>query len=214
MPEQERIRVMVVDDHTVVRNGIKFSLGAFDDIQLVAEADRGDEAVRLCDEFEPDVILMDMMMPGMDGVSATRAIVERHPQTQVIALTSFQEGSLVQDALAAGAVGYLLKDVVIDELADAIRSAHAGRVTLAPAAAQALAKEAARPPTVGADLTKREREVLALLVDGFSNVRIAEELGISVSTARFHVSAILSKLGAANRAEAAALAMKHRLLTH
>ena len=175
MPEQERIRVMVVDDHTVVRNGIKFSLSAFDDITLVAEADCGDEAVRLCEEFEPDVILMDMVMPGMDGVTATRTIAERHPQTQVIALTSFQEGSLVQEALAAGAVGYLLKDVVIDELADAIRSAHAGRVTLAPAAAQALAVEAARPPTVGADLTKREREVLALLVEGFSNVRIAEE---------------------------------------
>ena len=213
MSEQERIRVMVVDDHTVVRNGIKFSLSAFDDIKLVAEADCGDEAVRLCDEVEPDVVLMDMVMPGMDGVSATRVISERHPQTQVIALTSFQEGSLVQEALAAGAVGYLLKDVVIDELADAIRSAHAGRVTLAPAAAQALATEAARPPKVGADLTKREREVLALLVDGLSNVRIAEELGISVSTARFHVSSILSKLGAANRAEAAALAIKHRLLT-
>ena len=213
MPEQDCIRVMVVDDHTVVRNGIKFSLGAFDDIELVAEADCGDEAVRMCDEIEPDVVLMDMVMPGMDGVSATRAIVERHLQTQVIALTSFQEGSLVQDALAAGAVGYLLKDVAIDELAEAIRSAHAGRVTLAPAAAQALAQEAARPPAVGADLTGREREVLALLVDGFSNVKIAEELGISVSTARFHVSAILSKLGAANRAEAAALAVKHRLLT-
>jgi NarL family two-component system response regulator LiaR len=207
------IRVMVVDDHMVVRNGIRFSLNAFDDIELVAEADDGATALRLCDEVTPDVVLMDLVMPGMDGVTATRAITDRFPETQVIALTSFQEGSLVQEALQAGAIGYLLKDVVIDQLAEAIRSAHAGRATLAPAAAQALAQEAARVPEIGEDLTARERQVLALLVDGLSNQQIAEQLAISISTARFHVSAILSKLGAANRAEAAALAVRHRLLS-
>jgi NarL family two-component system response regulator LiaR len=156
---------------------------------------------------------MDLVMPGMDGVAATRAICERYQHVRVIALTSFQEGTLVQDALQAGALGYLLKDVAIDELAEAIRLAHAGRATLAPAAAQALARVVVQPLGLGDDLTGREREVLDLLVAGLSNVKIAEELGISVSTARFHVSAILSKLGAANRAEAAALAMKHGLVS-
>ncbi len=213
MVDPNRIRVLVVDDHMVVRNGIKFSLLAFDDIELIAEADSGEQALRLCDELQPDVVVMDLVMPGMDGVVATRAIVEKNPRIQVIALTSFQEGTLVQDALQAGAIGYLLKDVSMDELAQAIRSAHAGRATLAPEAARALAQTAAQPYRLGDDLTDREREVLALLVDGLSNARIAEALGISVSTARFHVSAILSKLGASNRAAAAALAMKHRLVS-
>jgi NarL family two-component system response regulator LiaR len=213
MVDPNCIRVLVVDDHMVVRNGIRFSLLAFDDIELIAEADSGEQALRLCDELQPDVVVMDLVMPGMDGVVATRAIVEKNPRIQVIALTSFQEGTLVQDALQAGAIGYLLKDVAMDELAQAIRSAHAGRATLAPEAARALAQTAAQPHRLGDDLTDREREVLALLVDGLSNARIAERLGISVSTARFHVSAILSKLGAANRAEAAALAMKHRLVS-
>ena len=132
------IRVMVVDDHAVVRNGIRFSLLAFDHIELVSEASSGQEALRLCGEVQPDVVLMDLKMPGLDGIAATRAIRERHPQVQVVALTSFQEASLVQEALQAGAIGYLLKNISSDELADAIRAAHAGRSTLAPEAAQVL----------------------------------------------------------------------------
>jgi NarL family two-component system response regulator LiaR len=205
---------MVVDDHAVVRNGIRFSLLAFDDIELVEEAESGREALGLCAEVQPDVILMDLMMPGLDGVATTRSILERHPDVKVIALTSFQEGNLVQDALQAGATSYLLKDVGMDELAEAIRAAHAGQPTIAPEAAKALAQAVVSPTTgPGTGLTERELEVLALIVDGKSNIDIAEELEISVSTARFHVSTILSKLGAANRAEAAALAVKNGLVS-
>jgi NarL family two-component system response regulator LiaR len=213
MSEQYRVRVVVVDDHAVVRNGIEYSLLAVDDIELVGSAESGAEAVRLCEELQPDVILMDMMMPGMDGVTATRVVLKRCPQARVIALTSFQEGSLVQKALRAGAISYLLKDVGMGELAQAIRSAYAGKATLAPEAAQSLAEAAMQPMDRGVNLTEREREVLTLIVEGRSNGEIAEELAVSLSTARFHVSTILSKLGATNRAEAAALAVKHGLVS-
>jgi NarL family two-component system response regulator LiaR len=212
MTKEAPIRLIVVDDHTVVRSGIKFSLLPFDDIELVGEAGSGEEALHLCGKLNPHVVLMDIMMPGMNGIETTRILRERFPQVQVIALTSFQEGSLVQEALEAGAIGYLLKDVDLDELARAIRSAAAGKPTLAPAAAQALVQAATEPRPLGDDLTERQREVLALLVEGLSNAEIADRLFISLSTARFHVSTILSKLGAANRAEAAALAVKHGLI--
>jgi len=212
MTEGDRIAVMVVDDHAVVRNGIRFSLLAFDDMELVGEAENGAEALRLCNEVQPDVILMDMLMPGMDGAATTRAILERYPHIRVIALTSFREGSLVEEALQAGAISYMLKDAAVDELADAIRLACSGQSTLAPAAAQALAQEAIRSSDLGFDLTDRQLEVLALIVEGLSNAQIAERLTISLPTARFHVSTILSKLSATNRAEAAALAVKHRLI--
>lgn len=212
MTEQRHIRVVVVDDHAVVRSGIEYSLQSLDDIDLVGSAASGSEALSLVEQIRPDVVLMDMMMPGMDGVAATRAIRERYPKIKVIALTSFQEGDLVQDALQSGAISYLLKDVGLEELADAIRAAHAGKVILAPEAAKALAEAAARPADPGFNLTHREREVLALIVEGKSNIEIADELSVSLSTARFHVSTILSKLEAANRAEAAALAVRHGLL--
>ncbi len=217
MASDRAIRVMIVDDHTVVRSGIRFSLLAFDDLELVAEAENGAEALAICGRLHaagmlPEVILMDMLMPEMDGVAATKAILDRYPEVDVIALTSFETGSLVQDALEAGAIGYLLKDAAIDELAEAVRAAWAGRVTLAPAAARALAEANQEPAVPAHNLTEREREVLALVVEGLSNLQIARRLGISPSTARFHVSTILSKLGAANRAEVAALAVKHGLI--
>ncbi|MBN1642842.1 MAG: response regulator transcription factor [Anaerolineae bacterium] len=202
---------MVVDDHTVVRGGLRMFLLAFDDIELVAEAASGEEAIQRCEAAQPDVVLMDMVMPGMDGAETTRILRERHPQVQVLALTSFEEGELVRNALQAGAIGYLLKDVPIDELASAIRAAHAGQSTLAPAAAQALVKATVSQAEQQYDLTPRQKEVLALIVDGLSNAEIAEQLVISPATARYHVSTILSKLGAANRAEAAALAVRYRL---
>ena len=213
MSEQHCIRVMIVDDHAVVRSGLRFFLLAFDDIELIAEADSGEEALQLCEKDRPDVILMDMMMPGMDGATATQAIRERYPQVQVIALTSFREEDLVQRALQAGAISYLLKDTSDEKLGEAIRSAYAGHSTLAPEATEALIHATTHPHKLGDDLTEREREVLGLMVEGLNNVDIAERLAISRATAKFHVSNILSKLNVTNRAEAIVLAVQHKLVT-
>lgn len=213
MTDSKAIRVMIVDDHAVVRSGLAAFLLAFDDLELAGEASSGVEAVRLCSQLQPDVVLMDLMMPEMDGATATRAIRQACPQIQVIALTSFPEEKLVQDALAAGAISYLLKNVSAEELAKAIRAAHAGKSTLAPEAAQALIHAANQPPAPGSDLTDREREVLALMVRGLDNNAIADRLTISRSTAKFHVSIILSKLGVGNRTEAVALAVQHHLVS-
>ncbi|MEA3439708.1 MAG: response regulator transcription factor [Chloroflexota bacterium] len=213
MTESIPIRVMLVDDHAVVRSGLSAFLLAYDDLELVSEAGGGEEAVRLCERVQPDVVLMDLVMPGMDGAAATYAIRERCPQIQVIALTSFKEEELVQGAMEAGAIGYLLKNVSADELVEAIRNAHAGRPTLAPEAAQALIRKATQPQEPGFDLTPREREVLALMVEGLSNPQIADRLVVSRSTVKFHVSSILSKLGVASRTEAVSLALKQNLVT-
>ena len=208
----ETIRVMLVDDHTMVRRGLGTFLKAFDDLQLAGEAESGAAAIRLCAETLPDVILMDMVMPDMDGAAATRLIRQQFPQVQVIALTSFKEGDLVKNALEAGAIGYLLKDVSAEELAGAIRAAHAGRATLSPEAAQALVETATQPPAPGLDLTEREREVLALMVEGLNNTQIAGRLTVSSSTIKSHVSNILAKLGVASRTEAVTLALRNHII--
>ncbi len=215
MSEDHPIRVMIVDDHSMVRRGLATILRIKPDLQLLGEASNGREAVELCASKQPDVILMDLMMPEMGGAAATAEIRERWPDVQVIALTSFQEKDLVREALKAGAIGYLLKNVSADDLAAAIREAYAGRSTLAPEAIQALIK--VEPTTrisgedlaAAFDLTPREQEVLALVVEGLSNPHIAERLVISRSTAKAHVSNILSKMGVTNRAEAIALALQY-----
>jgi NarL family two-component system response regulator LiaR len=206
------IRVLIVDDHTMVRRGLAAFLKSFDDLELAGEAADGPEAILRCAQVNPDVVLMDLVLPGMTGADATRAIRRQFPDVQVLALTSFKEEELVRDVLQAGAIGYLLKDISAEDLADAIRAAHAGRTTLASEAAQALVRASGRGRAVGHDLTERERAVLALLVEGLNNTQIAEKLFVSPSTIKSHVSNILSKMGAASRTEAASLALRHGLI--
>ena len=206
------IRVMIVDDHDMVRRGLGAFLRAYPDLQLVGEARGGQEALDLCPQSEPDVILMDLVMPEMDGTAATRIIRERFPKVQVIALTSFHEQELVRRVLQAGAISYLLKNVTAAELHDAIRAASAGHPILAAEAIQALIQTPTMAPTFGADLTDREREVLDLMAKGLNNPEIAQRLFVSRSTVKAHVSSILSKLGASSRAEALALAFQHKLI--
>lgn len=213
--DQDTIRVMLVDDHAVVRSGLSAFLIAFDDLELVGEAADGQEAVTKCTQIRPDVILMDLVMPRMDGAQAIGAIRAQHPAIQIIALTSFKEDELVQNALRAGAISYLLKNVSADELAKAIRAAHVGRSTLAPEAAEVLihTTRSAGIPLLGHDLTEREREVLALMVGGFNNTEISDRLVVSKSTVKFHVSNILSKLHVGSRTEAVALALQKNLVS-
>jgi NarL family two-component system response regulator LiaR len=213
MVEEQPIRVLLVDDHAMLRRGLRFFLKGFDDLELVGEASSGQEALAICGECAPDVVLMDMVMPGLDGAEATRLIREQFPHVQVIALTSFQEDALIERALQAGAIGYLLKNVSAKELAKAIRRAQAGQPTLAPEATEALIQATRqRAQQVDYGLSEREKEVLALLVDGLSNAEIAERLVISLSTAKFHVGGILRKLGVSSRSEAIARALKDNLL--
>ena len=202
---------MLVDDHAVVRSGLSAFLMAFDDLELVGEASNGAEAVQLCQEIQPDVVLMDMMMPEMDGATATRLIRQNNPQVQVIALTSFKEDELVHGALEAGAIGYLLKNISAEELVRAIRAAKTGRFTLSPEATEALI-HASSGSTLGHDLTSREKEVLELMAKGLNNSQIAERLIVSRSTIRFHVSNVLSKLQASSRTEAVAVAIQNNLV--
>jgi two-component system, NarL family, response regulator LiaR len=214
MSEPTQIRVLIVDDHAVVRSGLSKFLLVSRDLELVGEAADGAEAVQQVALRQPDVVLMDLMMPGTDGVTATRAIRQKYPRTQVVALTSFAEEAMVQGALQAGAVGYLQKNVTAAELASAIRSAHAGRMILSSEAAQVLAHSTTQPPTTANALTEREGEVLALMVAGLNNQEIAERLVLSLGTVKFHVSNIYQKLGVEGRVAAVKLALDRKLVSH
>ena len=210
--ERKPIRVLLVDDHAVVRSGLAAVLTSYDDMELTGEAGSGEEGVRLAERCKPDVVLMDLVMPGMDGVAATRAIHERLPDVRIIILTSFKEKDMVDGALKAGAMSYLLKNVSADELVTAIRGAARGQARLSPEAAQVLIQEIRTPQGPGFDLTEREREILKLMVDGLPNSAIADKIFVSQSTVKFHVSNILSKLGVNSRTEAVSLALKQTLV--
>ncbi len=212
MPDTKRIRVMLVDDHAVVRSGLSAFLMVYPDLELVGEAESGEDAVARAALLQPDVILMDLVMPGMDGVATTRAIRQKYPNIQIVALTSFKEENLVQGALQAGAIGYMLKNVTASELANAIRSAHARRMTLSSEAAQALVQSTSQTIPGADNLTEREREVLRLMADGLNNTEIAEKLVVSPSTVKFHIANIFTKLGVDNRVAAVSLALQRRLV--
>lgn len=207
------IKVMIVDDHPIVRNGLEASLLADKGLELFGMAKNGAEALALCKESTPDVILMDLVMPDMDGLETTRAILNRHRQVKIIVLTSFPEQDLVQRALEAGAIGYLLKNVSISTLSNAIRSAYSGQSTLSPEATDALVQSRSKSQDLGDDLSTRERQVLALVAEGLSNEEIAEQLVISPFTVKNHVSACISKLGANNRTQAATIAIENGLIS-
>jgi two-component system, NarL family, response regulator LiaR len=211
--QADPIRVLLVDDHRVVRSGLGSFLLVFDDLLFVGEASNGQEAIEACAELQPDVVLMDLMMPVMDGIAATQAIRTRWPGIQVLALTSYQEDDLVQGVMRAGAIGYLTKNITADQLAAAIRSAMAGQPTLSPEAAQAL-RMSDYQVLAGdhVELTRREKEVVSLMARGLSNLEIADRLVVSRSTVKFHVSSLLTKLGAATRTEAVAIALNNHLV--
>lgn len=213
MTQNSPIRILMVDDHAMMRIGLATFLGSFDDFELVGEATSGVEAVRLCEQLEPDVVLMDLVMQDMGGVAATEAILERQPEIKIIALTSFEDADLVRGVLQAGAVGYLLKGVSSDDLAKAIRAAVEGMPTLAPEATQILIEQTCRPTRTHFEMTDRELEVLALLADGLNNREIAEQLYVSRSTVKTHVSNILTKLGVSSRTEAVAYAIENDLIS-
>jgi DNA-binding NarL/FixJ family response regulator len=206
------IRVLLVDDHAVVRRGLRGFLELLDDIEVVGEAENGEVAVAAARELRPDVVLMDLLMPVLDGIDATAAIKAELPETEVVALTSFVEESKVTAALEAGASGYILKDADADDVARAIRAAHRGEVHLDPAIAALLTRRVRERASASAataePLTEREREVLGLVARGMSNKSIAAALDITERTARTHVSNILGKLGLASRTQAALYAVE------
>lgn len=205
------IRILIVDDHAMLRKGLTVFLMSYPDLKLVGEGANGKEALALCAETLPDVVLMDLMMPIMDGIAATRFIRHDFPDAQVVALTSFGEEHLIRDALEAGAISYLFKKVSADDLAKAIRAAHEGVPTYAPEVTEILVRSLREPNSTFENLTPREREVLSLMVKGLSNNEIAQTLMITLSTAKSHVGSILHKLGVASRTEAIVMVLQHNL---
>jgi two-component system, NarL family, response regulator LiaR len=206
------IRILIADDHSVVRQGLRMFLGLDAELEVVGEAADGEEALRLARQLRPDVVLMDLLMPVMDGISATAAMRQELPDTEVLALTSVLEDASVVGAVRAGAIGYLLKDTQADALCQAIKAAAAGQVQLTPRAAARL-MQAVSAPESPVDLTERENEVLRLMARGQSNKQIARSLHISEKTVKTHVSNILSKLGVQSRTQATLYAIRIGLVS-
>ena len=209
---KKMIKVMIVDDHLLIRDGIKLLLSRFEDIQVIAVVESGKRALALCYQEQPDVILMDMVMPEQDGPESIRHILKKFPEIKVIALTSFVEDDLVVRSIQAGASGYLLKNVSADKLADAIRDSVQGKSTIESIALQVLLQASQKSSGVGDNLTERERQVLALIAEGMTNKEIAQELSLSYGTVRVYVSHILAKLDVGNRTEAARMALENNLV--
>jgi two-component system, NarL family, response regulator LiaR len=205
-------RVMIVDDHPILRRGLRASLLSVPDFEIVGEASSGEEAVHLFEEVHPDIVLMDLVMPGMGGIAAIRAIREIAPDAKIMVVSTYEEGDLVQEAFRAGAIGYQLKGMGIDELISAVRQAVSGIPSLAPAAAQSLVQTTSRSWKLGDDLSNREREALELLVRGLSNRAMAGRMVVTVATVKFHLRSIRLKLGTKNRTETVAVAIQHRLV--
>jgi NarL family two-component system response regulator LiaR len=212
MNEAKPIRVLIVDDHAMVRSGLRNFISAYDWMEAAGEASNGAEAVAFCASHYVDIVLMDMVMPGMDGSEATARIMELGKPVKIIVLTSFHEQDSVEQALQAGATSYLLKNVTAEELAQAIRAAQAGRSTLSPEATEALIASTRHKTGPGFDLTGREKEVLGQLVKGRSNYEIAAQLSISMATTKYHLMNIFTKLGAKSRVEAVTIALEHKLV--
>ena len=202
------IRVLVVDDHAIVRDGLERLLNGAEGIEVVATAADGGEAVESAPRFEPDVVLMDLSMPGVDGVEATRRLAAAHPQMKVVVLTTFADRRRILDALGAGASGYLLKDAAPDEIIAAVRTVVEGGASLDPKAARVLL-DAQRFQQPGRDLSAREREVLDLLALGLTNKQIARRLGIAERTVKAHLTSVFQQLGVTDRTQAALWAQEH-----
>jgi NarL family two-component system response regulator LiaR len=206
------IKVLVTDDHLLVRQGIRALLEMCDDIEIVGEAENGHQAFELCLEFNPDIVLMDLIMPGLSGVETIKTILKDMPQAKIVVLTSFVDKKLIEESLKAGAIGYVLKNVSGDDLIEIIRNAYQGKPTLSSEASDFLISNLKRPSIEDFSLTNQEQNILSCLADGLSNKEIANKLVLSVSTVKFHVSNILTKLGASSRAEAVSIALKNKLV--
>lgn len=207
----DKVRVLLVDDHTVVRKGLRLAFGLEGDLEVVGEAANGREALDLVESLKPDVVVMDLLMPVMDGVEATRALRASHPEVEVVALTSVLEDRMVVDVVEAGAAGYMLKESRPDDLFDAVRAAARGEVRLDPRAQARLVREM-RTPKLEEPLTERETEVLTLVARGFTNKAIAQRLDVAEATVKSHVSSLLAKLGVKSRTQAALHALREGLV--
>jgi len=206
------IKVLIVDDHPLVRHGIKTLLDVYDDIEVIGEAENGQEALEMCKKNKPDVVLMDLIMPGVNGIEATKEIMKNWSYIKVVTLTSFVDKKLIEDSLKAGAIGYVLKNISGDKLVATIRDADKGKSTLSSEASDFLISNIKKPPVADYQLTSQEKNILACLVEGLSNKKIAQKLVLSLSTVKFHVSNILNKLGVSSRTEAVSLAIKNKLV--